>query len=55
MQAFPTMAKEIYEKDENALGDEYEQIIPSTMEEFKSLEDILESLQTMNAEELKEN
>jgi hypothetical protein len=54
MQAFPSMAKEIYKKDENAIGDEYEQIIPTTMEEFQSLEDILESIQTMNAEELKE-
>lgn len=52
MQAFPSMAKEIYDADENALGDEYEQILPTTMEEFVSLEDFLSTMYTANAEDV---
>lgn len=52
MQAFPSMAKEIYDADEDALGDEYEQILPTTMEEFVSLEDFLSTIYTANAEDV---
>lgn len=57
MQAFPSMAKQIYgeEDDDNALGDDYEQILPSNMEEFRSLEDLLNNIQEMNVEDLEKS
>lgn len=54
MQAFPSMADQIWNQDENALGDEYEQIMPSSMEEFVSLEKFLSNLE-MNAEDLEKS
>lgn len=56
MQAFPSKASEIWSKDQNALGDEYEQIVPKTMEEFVSIEEFLSSIDnTMNAQDLEKN
>ena len=54
MQAFPSMADQIWKQDENALGDEYEQIVPTSMEEFVSLENFLSNLE-MNAEDLEKS
>lgn len=54
MQAFPSMADKIWNQDENALGDEYEQIVPTSMEEFISLENFLSNLE-MNAEDLEKS
>lgn len=51
MQAFPSMADEIWNQDENALNEDYEQIIPTSMEEFVSIENFLSNLE-MNAEDL---
>lgn len=56
MQAFPSMAKQIYgEEEDDALGDDYEQILPSNMEEFRSLEDLLNNIQEMNVEDLEKS
>lgn len=56
MQAFPSMAKQIYgEEDDPALGEDYEQILPSNMEEFRSLEDLLNNIQEMNVEDLEKS
>lgn len=54
MQAFPSKAKQIWEEDENSLNEDYEQIVPTTQEEFISIEQFLSDIQNMNAEELKE-
>jgi hypothetical protein len=52
MQAFPSMAKELYTEDENAISEEYEQILPKNMEEFQSIEDLLNEIHTVNAEQI---
>lgn len=52
MQAFPSKASEIWSRDENALGEEYEQISPATLEEFVSIEEFLSKIDNMNAEDL---
>jgi hypothetical protein len=56
MQAFPSMTEKIWgiNEDDEALGDNYEQIIPETMEEFVSLEKFLTNLE-MNAEDLEKS
>lgn len=41
-------------KDDEALGDNYEQIIPDTMEDFVSLEKFLTNLE-MKAEDLEKS
>lgn len=52
MQAFPSKASEIWSNDENALGEEYEQISATTLEEFMSIEDFLSKVDNMNAQDL---
>ncbi len=55
MQAFPSMTEKIWGGgDEDELGDDYEQIIPETMEEFVSLEKLLSNLE-MSAKDLEKS
>jgi hypothetical protein len=55
MQAFPSMTEKIWGGgDEDELGDDYEQIIPQTIEEFVSLEKLLSNLE-MSAKDLEKS
>lgn len=52
MQAFPSKASEIWSQDENMLGEDYEQIVPETFEDFVSIENFLSKIDNMSAKEL---
>lgn len=55
MQAFPSKASEIWSQDENMLGDDYEQIVPETFEDFVSIENFLSKIENMSATELEKS
>lgn len=52
VQAFPTLYQEIYDLDKEDSLEGYEQIIPTSPEEFYSITDFLNGLHLMSTEEL---
>jgi len=52
VQAFPTLYQEIYDLNKEDSLDGYEQIVPTSPEEFQSITDFLSGLHIMSTDEL---
>lgn len=52
VQAFPTLYEEIYDLNKDDSLDGYEQIVPTSPEEFQSITDFLNGIHSMSAQEV---
>lgn len=52
VQAFPTLYEEIYDLNKEDSLDGYEQVVPTSPEEFQSITDFLNGMHIMSATEV---
>jgi hypothetical protein len=52
VQAFPSLYQEIYDLNKDDSLDGYEQVVPTSPEEFQSITDFLNGLHIMSTQEL---
>jgi hypothetical protein len=52
VQAFPSLYEEIYNLNKESSLEGYEQIVPTSQEEFQSINDFLEGLHLMSTNDL---